>query len=159
MKGWTKVFVLGFAKLPLKIAALFVVPFLNDEQRVKHPIWGCNDATDLSWNNIAFRNGVHNLYELKTPQWITVSTNTPEDPTLEKVEGFQYRYRKSDNEEFVSFRMTWGKPDRSKGKNEFYVGWTMNEKPTMRLTFFQLRPIWHAPVAIFLGLKLPYREM
>lgn len=153
MKGWTKVIVLGLGKIPCKVAALFVVPFLDKEQRKNHSVFGVRDAVDLSWTNIAFRNGCHNMYNRPTPKFETRS-NT-EDTTLEQLEGFQWRYRQSTGDgEYVSFRMTWGKPNQSKGKNEFYVGWTMNNKPYMRLTFFQLRPAWFIliPVAIVYGI-------
>lgn len=139
MRAWLKVIGLGITKLPMKVAAWFVVPFLNDDQRKNHNIFGVRDATDLSWKNIAFRNGVHNMYTRPMPVFHTWG-NT-EDETLEKLKGFQWRRRESVDGKYVSFRMTWGKPS-NKGKNEFYIGWTMNEKDYMRLTFFQLRPAW-----------------
>ena len=152
MKGWTKVIVLGLSKLPMKAAALFAYPFID---KVNHPIFGVRDATDLSYWNIAVRNGCHNMYNRPTPEFNT-KTNT-EDETLEKLEGFQWRYRQSSGDgEYVSFRMTWGQPRQSKGKKEFYIGWTMNEKPYMRLTFFQLRPVWLLLVPTIPALLLWY---
>lgn len=136
--AWLRVIVLGIGKWPMKALALFVVPFLNDYDRVHHSIWGANDATDLSWKNIALVNGVHNLTD--KPQVEFTTKGNTDDMTLEKIEGFQWRYRMSKNGKYVSFRMTWGEPRSSKGKREFYVGWTMNETPRMRLTFFQFRP-------------------
>lgn len=138
IKGWPKVIGLGLSKLPLKAAALVVVPFLDDEDRVNHPIWGVRDATDLSWYNIAFRNGVHNVYTRDMPFWRTTASNTA-DETLEAEKGLQWRVRRSYSGEYVSFRVTWGKPRPSKGKREIYIGWTMNEKDYMRLTFIQFR--------------------
>ena len=137
MKAWLVVIMLGIAKWPLKILALIVVPFLSDYHRVNHPVWGAEDATDLSWKNIAWTNGVHNL--TNRPQVDFVSIGNTADETLEKLEGFQWRCRESFDGKYVSFRMTWGEPRKSKGKREFYVGWTMNETEYMRLTFFQLR--------------------
>jgi len=137
MKAWMKVIVLGLGKWPMKVASWFVVPFLNDYDRKYHQIWGAEDADDLSWRNIAWRNGVHNLTTRVTPPFDTKGNTL--DHTLEALDGFQWRYRRSLNNEYVSFRMTWGKPRAGKGKREFYVGWTMNESDTMRLTFFQLR--------------------
>ena len=132
---WVEVILLGlFGKVIAKILAPFVVPFIDRED---HPIWGVRDADDLSYWNIAIRNGAHNLFERDTPAFKT--TGNTDDPTLEKLEGFQWRRRESLDGKYVSFRMTWGKPRDDKGKREFYVGWTMNENDTMRLTFFQLR--------------------
>jgi hypothetical protein len=156
IKAWLKVIGLGITKIPLKILALFVVPFLNSKQRVEHPIFGVRDATDLSYKNIAIRNAVHNMYNLPDVPFITVA-NT-DDHTLEKESGLQWRYRKSGqwifefdetkpvfipDGKYVSFRVTWGKP-RNKGKREFYIGWTMGSsnlkgESRMRLTFFQFR--------------------
>ena len=133
--SWLKVIGLGLTKAPFKILAPFVVPFISD--RVNHPIFGVRDATDLSYWNIAWRNGCHNMYN--KPQVEYRTKGNTEDETLERLSGFQWRYRKSLDGDYVSFRMTWGKP-RNKGKREFYIGWTMNETPRMRLTFFQLRP-------------------
>lgn len=135
---WLRVIGLGLTEIPFKVAALFVVPFLDDKQRVNHPIFGCKDATDLSWKNIAFRNGAHNMYSRPMPKWRTVATNTL-DETMERKKGLQWRYRMSRDGKYVSFRVTWGKPQK-KGKKEFYIGWTMNDKPYMRLTFFQFTP-------------------
>lgn len=133
--AWIKVILMG---LPVKLVAKLLAPvmvFFVDRQ--SHPVWGVSDATDLSWWNVAIRNGAHNLFERDAVAFWTIG-NT-DDQTLEKLEGWQWRYRYSIDGRYVSFRMTWGKPRRSKGKKEFYIGWTMNETPTMRLTFFQLR--------------------
>lgn len=139
ISAWLKVVGLGIAKWPFKVLAPFVVPFLSDEQRRLNPIFGVADATDLSWYNIAIRNGCHNMITVPMPPWITVATNTPEDPSMELRDGLQWRYRRSHDGKYVSFRVTWGAP-RKKGKREFYVGWTLNDRPYARLTFFQLRP-------------------
>ena len=137
--AWTMVFLLGTVfKLLAKTTAPIVVPLLSDDQRIHNGIWGVADATDLSWWNIAIRNGAHNMFS--RPQVAYVTSGNTYDETLEQLEGFQWRYRRSACGDYVSFRMTWGKPRASKGKREFYIGWTMNETPTMRLTFFQLRP-------------------
>ena len=138
VKPWLQVIGLGLLKWPMKIIALFVVPFLSDYDRVHHRLWGANDATDLSWKNIAWKNGVHNLTD--RPQVAFRTKAGSHDHSLEREDGFQWRRRESLNRDYVSFRMTWGNR-RDKGKREFYVGWTMNETPRMRLTFFQLR-VW-----------------
>jgi hypothetical protein len=119
---------------------------MSDEERKNDPTFGVRDATDLSWWNIAVRNAGHNLFSRPMPEYRT-KTNTA-DETLEALPGFQWRYRESLDGEYVSFRMTWGKPDKSKGKNEFYIGWVMNETEYMRLSFFQLRPAWLALIPI-----------
>lgn len=146
MIAWLKVIGMGLVMFPVRLSALVVVPFLNDEARVNHPVYGVRDATDLSYYNIGFRNACHNLFTRPMPEFTT--TGNTEDETLEKLEGFQWRYRKSLDGKYVSFRITWGKPDGKKGKDEFYVGWTMNEKDYMGLTFFQLRPAWIALIPI-----------
>jgi hypothetical protein len=139
IKAWTRVVLLGIGKWPLKILALFVVPFLNDHKRKHHSVWGARDATDLSWKNIAVTNGVHNLTDRPQVEYKSYGQNTA-DKTMEKIKGVQYRWRSSKDGKYVSYRRTWGKPRDKKGKREFYIGWTMNETATMRLTFFQFRP-------------------
>lgn len=136
MIAWIKVILMGtLFKVTAKLLAPIMVLIVD---RKNHPVWGVSDATDFSWWNTGIRNGAHNLFE--RPQVKFRTNGNTDDPTLEKIEGFQWRYRESLDGRYVSFRMTWGKP-RSKGKREFYIGWTMNETPTMRLTFFQLRPL------------------
>ena len=136
MGSWLNVIWLGlFGKVLAKIAAPVAVLFVD---RRRHPIWGIRDATDRGYWNCAFRNAAHNMFTRPTPEYRT-GGNTPHDWTLERASGFQWRRRESADGKYISFRCTWGKP-RSKGKREFYVGWTMNEKPYMRLTFFQFRP-------------------
>lgn len=124
-------------RIPAKLLAPLVVPFLGDYHRVNHPVWGCEDATDLSWWNIAIRNGAHNL-GIKDKVYYRTYPSPHPDLTLELLEGFQWRFRRSNSGNYLSFRCTWGKP-RNKGKKEFYIGWTMNESPKMRPTL-QLRP-------------------
>lgn len=136
LKAWVKVVLMGtFGKLLAKIAAPVAVFFVD---RKAHWIWGVSDATDLSWWNTGVRNGAHNLF--KRPQVQFYSYGNTDDITLEKLSGFQWRRCESVDGKYVSFRMTWGEPRKSKGKREFYVGWTMNDEPMMRLTFFQFRP-------------------
>ena len=141
---WLRVIWLGTLGVVLaKIAALFVVPFLNKEQRKNHPWFGNSWTNDYSYWNMAVRNGAHNLFRIPMPEY-TTKANT-EDLTLEKEAGWQWRYRRSTGDgKYVSFRCTWGKPRKSKGKREFYVGWTMRpsfEDNTASLTFFQFRPL------------------
>lgn len=133
MIAWVKVILLGVTKLPCKLLAPLAVLFVD---RNTHPIWGVRDATDLSWWNIGVRNACHNMYTRPQVQFITKGNTI--DPSLEAKDGLQWRYRKSLDGKYVSFRMTWGK-QRYKGKREFYIGWTMNKASYMRLTFFQLR--------------------
>jgi hypothetical protein len=150
VKAWIKVVALGLAKIPAKILAPIMVLFVD---RKKHYVWGVRDAADLSWWNTGVRNGAHNMFSRPAVKYVDVATNT-EDHTLEKEEGIQWRLREDMSGEYVSFRITWGKPRRKKGKKEFYIGWTMNEQPTMRLTFFQLRPVWPLLVVIALAVLL-----
>jgi len=133
--AWIRVILLGtLGKLLAKILAPVAVFFVD---RKTNSIWGVRDATDLSWWNVAVRNGAHNMFS--RPQVKYTTKGNTADETLEKLKGFQWRLRKSGSD-YVSFRCTWGKPRAKKGKREFYVGWTMNEMPYMRLTFFQFRP-------------------
>ena len=137
-RQWLFVAKVGIGRLFVKIAALFVVPFLDDNRRRFHPYFGVRTATDLGYWNIAVRNGAHNY--TNRPSVFYVSTSNTYDYSLENLDGFQWRYRKSIEGKYVSFRCTWGKPRPAKGKREFYIGWTMNETPDMRCTFFQFRP-------------------
>lgn len=138
--GWIgNVFLIGSVRwLIAKPLALIVVPFLNDDKRKNHSVFGVDDATDLSYYNIAIRNGAHNFTNREVVEFKTW-TNTIGDESLEKTEGFQWRYRQSKSRAYNSFRITWGKPRAKKGKKEFYIGWTMSELPKMRLTL-QFRP-------------------
>ena len=136
MRSWLRVIGLGLLKWPAKLAALVVVPFLNEEQRNDHPVFGVRDAVDLSYWNIAVRNSVHNMITIDQPNYRWYG-NT-DDFDMEQ-DGFQWRRCESFDGQYVSFRITWGKA-RAKGKREFYVGWTMNQKSYARLTFFQFRP-------------------
>ncbi len=143
MKAWFNVFKLGLIyKIPAKMAALFVVPFLSPSSRINNDVFGVMDAIDLSWYNIAVRNGAHNLFNVPIEPFFQ-NGNTV-DMTLEKVKGFQWRSRVSHSGKYVSFRMTWGVP-RNKGKYEFYIGWVPNpDGSSMRLSFLQLRMKWHS---------------
>jgi hypothetical protein len=136
IKPWLKVIFLGiFGKLIVKALAPVAVLFVD---RQSHPVWGIRDATDLGYWNCAFRNSAHNMFT--RPQVEFKSKQNTTDDTMEKLAGVQRRWRTSVDGQYVSYRRTWGKPRGKKGKKEFYVGWTMNEKPYMRLTFFQFRP-------------------
>ena len=138
--AWVRVILFGVCKWPMKALAPFVVPFLSMYQRVRHPIFGVRDAgpEDRTWWNIGVRNACHNMVTIDMPQFTTTANTT--DHSLEKIHGFQWRYRRSLDGKYVSFRCTWGAPRMQKGKREFYIGWTLNDEAYARLTFFQLRP-------------------
>jgi hypothetical protein len=129
--------------LPVKIAAFLVVPFLNEDQRIRHPVFGARDATDLSYYNIAVRNGGHNYLVLPLPEYDQWPADLA-DETLEKESGFQWRARRSKTDPaYASIRFSWGKPRESKGKRELYIGWTMdagNKENEMGFSIFQFRP-------------------
>ena len=141
-KAWDIVSWLGLftfyapAILVAKVLAPLAVLFVD---RKNHPIWGVKDAVDLGWWNTGVRNGAHNLFTKPMVRFYTYG-NT-DDESLEALDGFQWRYRRSEGAgNYCSFRMTWGEP-RDKGKREFYIGWKMNyASPTMTPTFFQFRP-------------------
>lgn len=140
MIAWLKVILYGtLGKLIAKLLAPIMVLFVD---RASHPIWGNSWTDDFSYWNSGWRNGAHNAF--RKPQVPFEELSNSQDETLEKLEGFQWRYRKSLGGRYVSFRCTWGKPRPQKGKREFYIGWTMRplgfEDNTMALTFFQLRP-------------------
>jgi hypothetical protein len=125
-----------------KLLAPLAVLVMDDVRRKHHPIWGVEDATDLSYWNIAIRNAAHNCFLQDQVEFITI-TGSP-DVTLEKLDGFQSRKRISTSKDradgrYRSYRCTWGKPRPKKGKREFYIGWTMNELPKMR-PVIQFRP-------------------
>ena len=129
--AWLRVILMGiFGKVAAKFAAPLAVLFVD---RREHPVWGVRDATDLSWWNTGIRNGAHNMFNRPMPEFTSVGEID------ESVPGVQTRWRKSVDGQYVSYRRVWGKVRPKKGKHEFYIGWTMNEKAYMRLTFFQLR--------------------
>ena len=141
--AWKLVIKKGFGKIVKRISAPFVVPFLDEEERKSHPVYGVADATDLSWWNIGVRNACRN-YRMVPAQPYSQWGNklAAQDWTLENLEGFQKRWRLSKDGQYISFRATWGKP-RKKGKREFYIGWKMDKSAdVMVLTFFQFRPFF-----------------
>ena len=141
MIAWLKVFAIGiFGILPVKFLALFVYPCLSADGKKNHPVWGIDDTTDFSYWNGAFRNSAHNF--LNNPRVEYTTKGNTDDETLERLDGFQWRSRKSVDGKYVSFRITWGKVS-NKGKKEFYIGWTMNETPSFGLSFVQLRATWY----------------
>lgn len=136
MSPWLRWAGVAVSRLLLKPVALVVVPFLNDEDRKNHPVWGADDATDLSWKNIAWTNGVHNFHNRDV---VPYTTKGSRDNEME-WHGVRTRRRVSDDGDYVSYRRTWGKP-RNKGKREFYAGWTMADtnpkmRPTLQLRIF-----------------------
>lgn len=141
MSPWLDVFAQGLKQLPYKVAAPFVVPFLSKADRKDHPTWGVRDATDLGWWNIGVRNSLHNFNNRPYKNYTSSGNKlAQQDWTLEKLEGFQWRRSIADDNSMVSFRMTWGKPRKDKGKREFYIGWKMDSGLRyVGLTFFQLR--------------------
>ena len=147
--GWPRVLKYGFLQLPYKVAALFVVPFLDEEARRDHPKFGNSTATDFSYWNIAVRNSTGNYEAYPMPAFRTRG-NFKGDETLEAKPGWQWRTRFSleynedesqiiDIGKFVSFRCTWGPIRPKKGKREIYIGYKMNDEEVMRLTFLQAR--------------------
>jgi len=146
--AWLRVFGLGiFAIIPAKIAALVVVPFmLKWGNPQTFPIWGNHERGPLpgesNYYHYAIKNSAFNLLNKPMPEWETTGGNKLglEDETLEQRVGLQTRSRKSKDGKYVSFRATWGKPHASKGKKEFYIGWSLNDMETMGLSFFQFTP-------------------
>ena len=114
------------AKVLAPVAVLFV-------DRKDNPIWGVEDSTDLSYWNVAIRNGAHNCFNRDAVPYHSYGDKDMEEP------GFKVRFRRSAYAgNYISLRLTWGKK-RPKGKKELYMGWTMNETGKMR-PVFQLRP-------------------
>lgn len=120
-------------KLVCKAIAPVAVLFVD---RINHPVWGISDAkSPVPYWEAAnpFGNACHNLF-LRDAVGYDTWGNT-EDDTLEKLDGLQWRFRRSHHSgNYISFRVTWGPPRKSKGKREFYIGWTLNEESTMRPT-------------------------
>jgi len=138
--------------LPVKIAALFVVPFLSPSDRINHEVFGADDATDLSWYNIAVRNGGSNFNNKPRPEYEQWPKDLV-DETLEKESGFQWRARRSGD--YASFRITWGEPRKSKGKKEFYTGWTMDKsRDDMGFSIIQLRMTWEWAIPALILFKV-----
>jgi len=137
--AWFNVFLIGiFCIVPAKLLAPIAVLFVD---RKNHPIWGVRDATDLGYWNTGFRNSAHNLLNKPAVRFTQNGNDLAKrDWSLETLPGFQWRTRKSVDGKYVSLRITWGEPRPSKGKREFYIGWTMNKTPTFGLSFVQFRP-------------------
>lgn len=102
------------AKLTAPIAVFFV-------DRRFHPIWGVEDTNNLSWWNIAIRNGAHNCFLRNSPPHKCTG-----DAKMEES-GLKRRFCRSLSGKYASFRVTWGK-SRKKGKREFYIGWTLSQR-------------------------------
>jgi len=139
--AWLSVFWKGtLGVLLVKLTAPIAVWFIDS--RKTHPVYGNSQTTDFGWWNSAIRNSGHNYSRRPQVPYREYANTT--DETLERMDGFQWRKRVSLDGKYVSFRCTWGKPRKSKGKKEFYIGWTMRplgfEDDTMSLTFFQFRP-------------------
>lgn len=153
--AWFRVFGYAPMRVFMKILAPFAYPFIDKRY---DPIWGSLDTNDYSFWNIAIRNGAHNFTSRRQPAFRQSGNALAQaDWSLEAKSGFQWRRRESLDGQYVSFRMTWGEPRKTKGKREFYIGWTMDTAKTlssqMRLTFFQIRPAWifWGPVVLGIG--------
>ena len=109
--GWCFTF-----RLVAKVLAPLVVPFLSPHSRLHDEHFGCEDAISLTWWNIAIRNGAHNCFLTHT-----VPHTCTGDFKMEE-EGVKKRYCLSNGGKYASFRVTWGKPRKKKGKREFYIG-------------------------------------
>ena len=130
-------------KLILKFVALFVYPLIDKKN---NPVFGVADATDFSYSNIAIRNSCHNFMARPMVKYTQTGNKLAEfDWSLEEVNGFQWRIRRSkampgiEAGAYKSIRMTWGKAN-SDGKDEFYFGWTMDDKRKVMRPTLQLRP-------------------
>lgn len=110
------------ARLAMKITAPFVVPFLDEPDRVNHPIWGVDDATDLSWWNIGVRNACHNFRQRDSEPH-----ECSGDLDMETA-GLKRRACWSLDGKYRGYRVTWGKARPKKGKREFYIGWTLPQE-------------------------------
>lgn len=91
----------------------------------------------------AFRNpvgGMSSWFDAPVPSEIKQRGSIDESQP-----GFQWRYRYSGW--FDSFRIAWGDPDPSKGKNEFYVGWKLGSSSPFKFTA-QVRPVWIAALIV-----------
>lgn len=133
---WLKIFFVVLSRVPAKIAALFIVPFLSPRARVEHPIFGVRDAKDLGWKNIAFRNGAHNFLSRPNADFYLAGGQEID----ESKPGYQWRYRRTVDGEYRSIRLVWGNPDPKSGKKEFYFGWVPNKKSGYMRPSIQLRP-------------------
>lgn len=138
--AWLNVFKVGIGQLFYKFWAPLAVLLVD---KINHPIWG-NSNGYAGYIDIAFRNSTHN-YNTRDAVPYTQKGNVPvvrrgaKDPMEEK--GFLWRYRRSADGKYVSFRFTFGRP-LPQGKKEFYIGWTMDiNSKTFSITFFQFTPL------------------
>ena len=129
ISAWMRVGAYLPMRLIMKVLALVAYPFID---KVNDQVFGVNDAVDLSYWNIAVRNGAHNFTNREAVEYTSKGSIDEGKP------GLQVRWRESTNGKYVSLRIAWG-PPRDNGKKEFYLGWTMNETPYFRVTL-QLRP-------------------
>lgn len=134
------------------IGAVLIVPLsllLKTDLR-DLPIWGNKNGIPPDydtgfwkrWVWFAVRNGAHNLSFGDMPNdWHQLGNIDETRP------GFNVRWRRAGWRS--SFRIAWGKPDRQKGKKEFYIGFKLTRSADfVKVTFFQLRPAWILPLIV-----------
>jgi len=136
----------------MKALGLIVVPaaLLTGADMEKLPIWGNREGIPHNLNDgffnrfywYAIRNGAFNLNFGAMPEkWTQYGEIDESRP------GLQWRWRHAGP--FSSFRIAWGKPDKDKGLNEFYIGFKLNDDTDrVKITFFQLRPWWPFALAL-----------
>lgn len=147
------------------LGAFIVVPLALafKVDMTKLPIWGnpkgldwWPHATDRIWIKrnaywwYAIRNPMAKAHELFTQPSETTTYGDPGN--LEDKEGFQWQYRFAGLMD--EFRVTFGKPDIKKGKDEVLIGWKYGDQAVQKGISWtiQMRPAWLAvfPLALLI---------
>lgn len=116
--------------LPLLLGTLVFVPIGACFSEWPRWIWIYGNEDEPStggwWDKVKwhFRNPVANMRTLfKEPDWVVTWGATD---SMDEVAGWQIRWRHSVFAD--SLRITAGKPDPNKGKQEMYFGWKIKSK-------------------------------
>lgn len=117
--------------LPLFFGAIIFVPYASLFEKWPKWLWlFYNDDEPLKgswWEKVkwyGYRNPLANMRKLfKEPKWVVTWGATD---SMDKVAGWQIRWRHSVFAD--SLRITAGKPDPNKGKQEMYFGWKIKSK-------------------------------
>lgn len=119
-------------------------------------LWGNEDEPGKGswWNQFKWywRNPVANFRRIVSEPGDVTSYGATD--SMDAVPGFQWRYRYGGWKD--SIRISWGKPRKSKGKKDIYIGWKIGS-PTPGVGFgFSLQWwIWLGIVLFLLNLSVP----
>lgn len=145
---WPILFVIYFGLAALGLIVVAVALKMKVDM-TKLPIWG--NPKGLDW----WKGSPYWWYAIRNPTGsVQLLLKQPEDVTiwghagnLEDKEGIQWQYKYAGWMD--EFRVTFGKPDKQKGKDEILIGWKYTKEPGIAWTW-QMRPAWLAvfPLAL-----------